>query len=243
MKKIEEKWKERLPSNFSSFFLRLYLIDSRNFTTRMSIDSVSQVLIAFITGVLGPILLQYVKNSLANKKEVKKDPLVEDFEYDAIVDEQIENLKNELDFDRVWIEQFHNGGHFSASGRSMNKFSMFYEVVAVGISKTMSQFQNVPTSLFAKSLNEISKNGEVAVEDFEDESKAHYGLKDMAESTGCQSIYIIPLKRLSDNKMLGIMGTEQVKEKRIFTPAEKSRIKEIGTFLAGVLAQQQLPKR
>lgn len=208
----------------------------------MSIDSVSQVLIAFITGVLGPILLQYVKTALA-KKEVKKDPLVEDFEYDAIVDEQIENLRCELDYDRVWIEQFHNGGHFSVSGRSMNKFSMFYETVAVGISKNMSQFQNVPTSLFAKSLNEISKNGDLTVEDFEDDFKAHYGLRDMAESTGCQSIYIIPLKRPSDNKMLGLMGVEHVKEQHKFTPAEKARVKEIGSFLAGVLSQQQQSKR
>jgi hypothetical protein len=208
----------------------------------MSIDSAAQVLIAFITGVLGPVLLQYVKTTLA-KKEVKKDPLVEDFEYDAIVDEQIENLKDELNYDRVWIEQFHNGGHFSLSGRSMNKFSMFYETVSIGISKNMSQFQNVPTSLFAKSLNEISKKGFLAVEDFDDDLKAHYGLRDMAESTGCQSIFIIALKRPSDNKMLGLLGVEYVKEKHQFTVQEKTRIKEIGAFLAGVLSQQQGLKR
>jgi hypothetical protein len=208
----------------------------------MSIDSAAQVLIAFITGVLGPVLLQYVKTTLA-KKEVKKDPLVEDFEYDAIVDEQIENLKDELNYDRVWIEQFHNGGHFSLSGRSMNKFSMFYETVSVGISKNMSQFQNVPTSLFAKSLNEVSKKGFLAVEDFDDDLKAHYGLRDMAESTGCQSIFIIALKRPSDNKMLGLLGVEYVKEKHQFTVQEKTRIKEIGAFLAGVLSQQQGLKR
>jgi hypothetical protein len=208
----------------------------------MSIDSVAQVLIAFITGVLGPILLQYVKTVLA-KKDVKKDPLVEDFEYDAIVDEQIENLKEELEYDRVWIEQFHNGGHFSVSGRSMNKFSMFYETVSVGISKNMNQFQNVPTSLFAKSLNEISKNGCLAVENFDDETKAHYGLSDVAESTGCQSIFIISLRRPSDNKMLGLLGVEHVKEKHQFTPQEKARVKEVGSFLAGVLSQQQQLKR
>jgi hypothetical protein len=208
----------------------------------MSIDSVAQVLIAFITGVLGPILLQYVKTVLA-KKEAKKDPLVEDFEYDAIVDEQIENLKEELEYDRVWIEQFHNGGHFSVSGRSMNKFSMFYETVAVGISKNMTQFQNVPTSLFAKSLNEITKNGCLAVEDFEDATKAHYGLGDVAESTGCQSIFIIALRRPSDNKMLGLLGVEHVKEKHQFTLQEKARVKEVGSFLAGVLSQQHQLKR
>lgn len=208
----------------------------------MSIDTASQVLIAFITGVLGPVLLQYVKSSLA-KKQVKKDPLVEDFEYDAIVDEQIEKLKEELEYDRVWIEQFHNGGHFSLSGKSMNKFSMFYETVSVGISKSMTQFQNVPTSLFAKSLNEIMIKGFLAVEDFEDDTKAHYGLRDMAETTGCQSVLIIALRRPSDNKMLGLLGVEHVKEKHKFTQQERARVKEIGSFLAGVLSQQQQLKR
>ena len=208
----------------------------------MSIDSAAQVLIAFITGVLGPILLQYVKTALS-KKDVKRDPLIEDFEYDAIVDEQIENLRHEYDFDRVWIEQFHNGGHFSVSGRSMNKFSMFYETVAIGISKNMNQFQNVPTSLFSKSLNEITKNGSLSVEDFDDDLSAHYGLRDMAETTGCQSIFIIALKRPSDNKMLGLIGVEHVKEKHQFTLQEKNRVREIGSFLAGVLSQQQQVKR
>lgn len=208
----------------------------------MSIDSAAQVLIAFITGVLGPILLQYMKTTLS-KKEVKRDPLVEDFEYDAIVDEQIENLRHDHNYDRVWIEQFHNGGHFSVSGRSMNKFSMFYETVAVGISKNMNQFQNVPTSLFSKSLNEITKNESLSIEDFDDNLITHYGLRDMAETTGCQSIFIIALKRPSDKNMLGLMGVEHVKEKHQFTSHEKTRIKEIGFFLAGVLTQQQQIKR
>jgi hypothetical protein len=200
-------------------------------------DSTTQVLIAFITGVLGPILLQYVKTFLERKKE-KKDPFMSDIEYDAIVAEQIESLKDEIGVDRVWINQFHNGGHFNYSGRSMSKFTMFYETVSPGVSTTMSQFQNVPTSLFAKSLTQVMKNGELAIDDFSDESKYTFGLRDTAESTGCQSLYLIGLKSPT-NKYLGLMGVEHVKESHSFSPQEKARIKEIGSFLAGVLTQQQ----
>jgi hypothetical protein len=201
-------------------------------------DSTTQVLIAFITGVLGPILLQYVKTFLERKKE-KKDPFMSDIEYDAIVAEQIESLKDEIGVDRVWINQFHNGGHFNYSGRSMSKFTMFYETVSPGVSTTMSQFQNVPTSLFAKSLTQVMKNGELAIDDFSDESKYTFGLRDTAESTGCQSLYLIGLKSPTNNKYLGLMGVEHVKESHSFSPQEKARIKEIGSFLAGVLTQQQ----
>jgi len=204
----------------------------------MSIDSTAQVLIAFITGVLGPILLQYVKTYL-EKKSDKPDPLIKDIEYDTIIDEQINILKEELNYDRVWINQFHNGGHFNYSGKSMNKFTMFYETVAPGVSSVLSQFQNVPNSLFAKSLAEIMKNGELAIENFDDDTKAHYGLRNMAETTGCQSVYIVPLKCPTNNKMLGSLGVEKVKEKHHFSPQEKARVKEIGAFLTGVLTQQQ----
>jgi Cu+-exporting ATPase len=60
----------------------------------MSLDSTAQVLIAFITGVLGPILLQYVKTYLEKKSE-KKDPLIQDIEYDTIVDDQINSLRED----------------------------------------------------------------------------------------------------------------------------------------------------
>jgi hypothetical protein len=201
-----------------------------------------QVLIAFITGVLGPVLLQYVKTHL-DKKSDKKDPIVQDIEYDTIVDEHLENLKEILDYDRVWISQFHNGGNFSYSGRSMHKFTMFYETVAPGVSATLGQFQNIPNSLFAKSLAELMKNGEYAIEDFEDEKKPTYGLKSVAETTGCQSIYVIGLKCPTSKKILGQLGVEHVKEKHVFTQQEKNQVKEISVFLAGVLTKQQSSRR
>jgi hypothetical protein len=204
----------------------------------MSLDSTAQVLIAFITGVLGPILLQYVKTYLEKKSE-KKDPLIQDIEYDTIVDDQINSLREELKMDRVWINQFHNGGHFNYSGKSMNKFTMFYETVSTGTSSTIGQFQNVPTSLFSKSLAEIMKVGELTIEDYENDKKPQYGLKAVAESTGCQSLYMIGLKCPTNNKMLGLLGVETVKDTHAFTPQEKARIKEIGAFLAGVITQQQ----
>lgn len=204
----------------------------------MSLDSTAQVLIAFITGVLGPILLQYVKTYLEKKTE-KKDPLIRDIEYDTIVDDQINSLREELGMDRVWINQFHNGGHFNYSGKSMNKFTMFYETVSPGISSTIGQFQNVPTSLFSKSLAEVMKAGELTIEDYEDDRKPQYGLRAVAETTGCQSLYLIGLQCPTNRKMLGLLGVETVKDRHAFTPQEKARIKEIGAFLAGVITQQQ----
>jgi hypothetical protein len=37
-------------------------------------------------------------------------------ETSTLVDTQLEIIMNELECDRVWIAQFHNGGHFYPTG-------------------------------------------------------------------------------------------------------------------------------
>ena len=65
------------------------------------------------------------------------------------VNEFIERIRAEYEFDRVSICQFHNGGKF-LNGRSMKKFSMTYETVAPGIEKIKRRYQNVLVSEFPK---------------------------------------------------------------------------------------------
>ena len=73
------------------------------------------VVIAFITGVVGPILLIYVKSRL-NKKE-KPDMVRETLRVSELVTHKIESIKDEFKPDRVWITQFHNGGNFYPTGK------------------------------------------------------------------------------------------------------------------------------
>jgi hypothetical protein len=86
-------------------------------------SSVTEILIAFISGIFGPIAIMYAKKRLESKKQ---DLLTEAFEFGAVVDQEIDDLLFGLDLDRVWIAQFHNGGHFYPTGKSIQKFSIFY---------------------------------------------------------------------------------------------------------------------
>ena len=51
-----------------------------------------------------------------------------------LVDDQLEQIKDELDACRVWISQFHNGGNFYPTGKSIQKFSIFHEMYTPGVS-------------------------------------------------------------------------------------------------------------
>jgi hypothetical protein len=83
------------------------------------------IITALITAVFGPIIVTWVKIKL--EKKSSQTPMSDALETSTLVDTQLEIIMNELECDRVWIAQFHNGGHFYPTGKSIQKFSIFYE--------------------------------------------------------------------------------------------------------------------
>jgi len=161
------------------------------------------IIVALITAVFGPIALEWAKTYFAKKKE-KLNPVDEAIHLNALVDEQLDVIMNELDCDRVWVTQFHNGGHFYPTGKSIQKFSMFYEKITPGNLSSQQSFQNVPVSLFPKTMAELYKNGEIAVLDKDGED---YGLKPFADPYGAESYYLVALDDLQD-RFIGVLGVD-----------------------------------
>ena len=139
-------------------------------------ESMSGIIIAFITGVLGPIIIMYVKHTL-DKKKKKPDMVTETLRVSELVTTKIEHIKEEFNADRVWITQFHNGGNFYPTGKSMAKFSVMYETVHPGVSSIQSNFHNIPVNLFSKSINQLLVNDVIEIPDFKDEAISTFGLK------------------------------------------------------------------
>jgi hypothetical protein len=190
------------------------------------------VVIAFITGVVGPILLIYVKNRL-NKKE-NPDMVRETLRVSELVTHKIESIREEFNADRVWITQFHNGGNFYPTGKSMAKFSIMYETVNTGIQSVQSNFSNIPVNLFSKSINELLSNDVIQISDYKDETIATFGLKYIAEDTGCKSGYLFAIKTI-DDKFIGCLGLDFTKRKTKLDQNSIQNIEVYATALGGVL--------
>lgn len=171
----------------------------------------SEVIVAFITGVLGPVVLLYVKNFL-EKRKTKPDMVKETLQVSELVMSKLEHIKEEFSPDRVWVTQFHNGGHFYPTGKSMAKFSIIYEVVGSGVQSVQQNFQNIPVNLFSKSINQILVNDVIEISDFKDDTVATYGLKYVAEETGCKSAYLFAIKTI-EGKYIGTLGLDYTKRK------------------------------
>mgnify|MGYP003343912152 CR=1 FL=1 len=88
-----------------------------------------QVVISFISGIIIPIIVVYIRAKLDEKKANKNDKLEAEIKACNIVNSKLDILREEFSADRAWVMQFHNGGHYYPTGKSIQKFSMFYESV------------------------------------------------------------------------------------------------------------------
>ena len=195
-------------------------------------ESYSGIIIAFITGVIGPILILYIKNKLEKKQ--KPDMVTETLRVSELVTNKIEHIKEEFNADRVWITQFHNGGNFYPTGKSMAKFSVMYETVHHGVASIQSNFHNIPVNLFSKSINELLNNDVIEIPDFKDDTVATFGLKYIAEDTGCKSSYLFAIKTI-DDRFIGTLGLDYTKRKTRLDIESINHLQVHATSLGGVL--------
>ena len=98
----------------------------------MSIDLTVALVSSIFTAIVGPIAVHLVKEKIDKSK---KDILRESITNNSLVTNKVEEIKDKTGADRVWIVQFHNGGTFYPTGKSIQKFSMFYESVSQEIGR------------------------------------------------------------------------------------------------------------
>jgi hypothetical protein len=193
----------------------------------------TSVIVAFITGVIGPLLVLFIKHKLEKKTE-KPDMVLETLKVSELIMTKLEHIKDEFKCDRVWITQFHNGGNFYPTGKSMAKFSIMYEVVGPGITSVQSNFHNIPVNLFSRSINELLENDAIEISDFKDETVATYGLKYIAEDTGCKSGYLFAIKTI-DGKFIGTLGLDYTKRKTRLDMESINHLQQHSASIGGVL--------
>ena len=191
------------------------------------------IIIALITAVIGPIVLEWVKVKLSKKD--KEDPIKKGCQQGLVIEEEIENIREELNGDRVWISMFHNGGHFLHTNKSIQKFSVVYEVEKAGVAKIAHTFTNIPLSLFAKSIDEMLKTGYIFIPNFEDPTIATFGLKPGAEAGGTKASYCIALFDIKTESCIGTVGIDYIKPKKL-TNEEKGFFMERANRLSGFLS-------
>jgi len=162
---------------------------------------ITTIIVALITAVIGPIIVNWVK--LKMEKKDPSTPMRDALETSTLIDTQLEQVMEELECDRIWIAQFHNGGYFYPTGRSIQKFSIFYEKCTPETPNIQNTFQNIPVSLFPRVLSKVYKDNELSIDDVTSEEDT-YGLEYLTTQFGTKSICMVGLHSL-DNHLIGVL--------------------------------------
>lgn len=195
----------------------------------------STIVVALITAVIGPVVIEWFKAKLKSK-ETKVSSVKEAIDLNEMVDNQLDQLMDTLHCDRIWIAQFHNGGHFYPTGKSIQKFSIFYEKLAPSIPPIQHVFQQIPVSLFPKAFSKLYKEGELILADY----VAHedFDLEIFYSGYGTKSFYLIAINDL-DGHFIGIIGMSYNNKEYKMTKEEWSFVKKktgaIGSLLTNYL--------
>jgi len=195
------------------------------------------VIIALTTSIFGPILVEWVKKKFIHNKD--NDPLRDAIAHNELIEQQLDAMLQELECDQIYIAQFHNGGHFYPTGKSIQKFSVFYEVNTPEAISLKNIYQNIPTSLFSKILAALYEHGEIHVEDMSLGNP--YNLESFCQDNIAKSIYLFTIKDL-DDRIIGLMGINFINKKHKFVKDEwifiRQKIGAIGNLMSNYLKQK-----
>ena len=194
-----------------------------------------ELIAAFLTGVVGPVLYLVIQKYLQKEKNKSRDIVKENITSVSLISNELDEIREEFVGDRVWISQFHNGGNFYPTGKSIQKFSIFYEVAKIGISSIAHTFNNIPCSLYPRAFEHMMGGNGIFINDYADKKVTTYGLKEAAKSVGTKSTYIIPLFTL-DEKYLGALGVDFVSKKKRLTKDEWEHLQIKANRIAGYLS-------
>lgn len=195
------------------------------------------LMIAFLTGVLGPIMLVLVKHKLFRKDkemEKRKKDFQHALETQDLINTSLNNLQSKYNLDRLWIAQFHNGGNFWPGNKSMKKMSMTFESTAPGIAADIMRMQNLPVSFLSPVLQKLTDNDitGITIDVYTEED---YALRSFWENRGVQTVYLFPIKCL-ESDFIGIFGVDFVKRDGFVTDEVYDQLRAEALTLSGYIA-------
>ena len=206
-----------------------------------------EIVSAFFTGVLGPLALfvagKYFKIPNPLKKKVAepkpKCPVKESIDANQLIDDQLDLPMDELGCDRIWLTQLNNGGHFYPTGKSIQKFSTFYEHISPAAPSVKHTYQNIPVSIFNRPFSVLYSTGEILIPNMNDNEVDKLGLTALSKQFETKSSYAFGLFDLKE-RYLGTLVIDYVKTNYTLTEEQltyaRQKAAAIGSTISSYLS-------
>ena len=198
-------------------------------------------LITGLTVIVGAFVALIIK-IIKGKKEIE-DNLPKKIKKQSNIDvgiiQNMENLKEFINADRVQLYDFHNGGHY-ANGRSALKTTCTYEVVRTGIKPTQRLLRDIPLSCISKFTAKLLDDEFVEIcniEDIKDSMPSTYQLKKDMGITSCYDIVICN----TYGEAIGFLAVQYVKNQyKCSTEEDRRAILKLKFFIEEELSKTEI---
>lgn len=194
-----------------------------------------------VSGCVALLVGHYLKLRRIKLFKKKSDPVMESVKNNILIEFKVEQILTDYDADRAYIIQFHNGGNIYPSGKSIPKFSVFYENVKPGMCGIRDKFQNIPVSIFGKFFNYLAEKDITCFTDIRKSTVEDVELKGLTRDTDARSSYIVAIKSI-DNKFMGVLAIDYIKKKRFLSEDKIKDLQNNATSIAGELSKHQIVK-
>ncbi len=166
---------------------------------------------AMLTSIIGPVAVHYARVLIDTKKKRRESPLSEAIKINNIVSEKLGEVRETYKADRVWCIQFHNGGHFYPTGKSIQKFSMTHELLKPSIVPCQTQLQSIPVSLFSRVMDTLEKGSIISVYNVKKDILGIRGITSEIQGSGVKSTYVIPIFNIR-GEFVAAVGVDYVEK-------------------------------
>lgn len=199
-------------------------------------ENLTLIIVALITGFISPISLQLMQHLMRRKTEKKKHTLDQNeaIKKDELVTSKLRTLMEKYNCDRVWVAEFHNGGH-TYSGKSFQRFSTTYEVVNHGIAPEAVNTQNIPTSIFSLFFKKLGDIGYYQTENVKKtDDPMSFAMQSFWENRGVSNFICLSIKDIEGN-FVGFLCLDGVVNHLKFEDDEIGKLVIASSNLAGYL--------
>jgi hypothetical protein len=208
-----------------------------------SAENFTLIIVALITGLISPLsiqIMQYLffkRKSVNNKHNLNQNEAIRK---DELISSKLRILMEKYACDRVWVAEFHNGGH-TYSGKSFQRFSTTYESIEPGVSSEATHTQNIPTSIFSDFFKELESsshilNLEVGDYNKKKEGSTYQSVQNFFLKRGTTSYICFQIKDISGN-FVGFLCLEGVIKKINLTEEDIKKLALASSNLAGYLSE------
>lgn len=162
--------------------------------------------VAGATAALCAILMTIFRSISKWRKHRGRYDIRQSCKIDDTIHQYLEELRERTRADRVHVYRFHNGADFF-DGTAMKRLSCSCEVTAPGVSREVTQMQQIPLSLFS-SWQKVLLSHTPHIHPVTELENDHYC--SMLTDIGVKAICVMPL--LSDKLIVGALCAQYPEE-------------------------------